>query len=104
MPDSSSNALAMTACLSAEPAAKPSLVLDGRLRQPVSPTLVATYTFVNPVVAVLLGWAVLGERLGGTMIVDAFLVIGSVIGLLWPGQAAKQATSAPHGVHGMVRR
>jgi drug/metabolite transporter (DMT)-like permease len=70
----------------------------------VSPTLVATYTFVNPVVAVLLGWAVLGERFGGMMAIGAVLVIGSVIGLLWPGQVAKQATSAPHGVHGMVRR
>jgi drug/metabolite transporter (DMT)-like permease len=64
----------------------------------VSPTLVATYTFVNPVVAVLLGWAVLGERFGGMMAIGAVLVIGSVIGLLWPGQIAKQATSAPHGV------
>jgi drug/metabolite transporter (DMT)-like permease len=70
----------------------------------VSPTLVATYTFVNPVVAVLLGWAVLGERFGGMMAIGAVLVIGSVIRLLWPGQVAKQATSAPHGVHGMVRR
>jgi drug/metabolite transporter (DMT)-like permease len=70
----------------------------------VSPTLVATYTFVNPVVAVLLGWAVLGERLGGMMVIGAALVIGSVIGLLWSGQAAKQATSAPHGARGVVRR
>ena len=70
----------------------------------VSPTLVATYTFVNPVVAVLLGWAVLGERFGGMMVVGAVLVIGSVIGLLWPGQAAEQVTSAPHGAPGMVRR
>jgi drug/metabolite transporter (DMT)-like permease len=54
----------------------------------VSPTLVATYTFVNPVVAVLLGWAVLGERFGGMMAIGAVLVIGSVIGLLWPGQIA----------------
>jgi drug/metabolite transporter (DMT)-like permease len=37
----------------------------------VSPTLVATYTFVNPVVAVLLGWAVLGERFGGMMAIGA---------------------------------
>jgi drug/metabolite transporter (DMT)-like permease len=48
----------------------------------VSPTLVATYTFVNPIIAVALGWAVLGERLNGTMALGALLVIGSVIGLL----------------------
>ncbi len=52
------------------------------LLKQVSPTLVATYTFVNPIIAVLLGWAVLGERLNGVMAVGAVLVIGSVVGLL----------------------
>ncbi|WP_258589577.1 EamA family transporter [Mesorhizobium sp. AR02] len=32
------------------------------LLKKVSPTLVATYTFVNPVIAVLLGWAFLEEN------------------------------------------
>jgi drug/metabolite transporter (DMT)-like permease len=48
----------------------------------VSPTLVATYTFVNPIIAVALGWAVLGERLSGAMALGAVLVIGCVVGLL----------------------
>jgi drug/metabolite transporter (DMT)-like permease len=48
----------------------------------VSPTLVATYTFVNPVIAVLLGWAFLGETPTLWMLVGAVLIIASVAGLL----------------------
>lgn len=59
----------------------------------VSPTLVATYTFVNPIIAVLLGWWVLGEQPTAWMIVGAALVVGSVAGLLLfnsPYQRPKQ--------------
>jgi drug/metabolite transporter (DMT)-like permease len=48
----------------------------------LSPTLVSTYTFVNPVVAVLLGWLVLGEHPTARMLVGAALVVTSVAGLL----------------------
>jgi drug/metabolite transporter (DMT)-like permease len=41
--------------------------------------LVATYTFVNPIIAVALGWALLGERLSPWMLVGVVLVIGSVV-------------------------
>lgn len=44
-----------------------------------SPTLVATHTYVNPIVAVFLGWALAGEALSGRTIVAATLVIVSVI-------------------------
>jgi drug/metabolite transporter (DMT)-like permease len=40
--------------------------------------LVATYTFVNPAIAVVLGWAVLGERPGESTLVGMALIIGSV--------------------------
>jgi drug/metabolite transporter (DMT)-like permease len=50
----------------------------------VRPTLVATYAFVNPVVAVLLGWALAGERLppealtaGGVVVVAVALVVAA---------------------------
>jgi drug/metabolite transporter (DMT)-like permease len=48
----------------------------------VSPTRVATYTFVNPVIAVLLGWAFLGETPTLWMLMGAILIIASVAGLL----------------------
>jgi drug/metabolite transporter (DMT)-like permease len=48
----------------------------------VSETLVATYTFVNPVIAVLAGWIVLGERLTMSVLLGGLLVIASIIGVL----------------------
>jgi drug/metabolite transporter (DMT)-like permease len=48
----------------------------------VPAALVATYTFVNPLIALLLGWAVLGEQLGMAMASGAALVTASVVGLL----------------------
>jgi drug/metabolite transporter (DMT)-like permease len=41
--------------------------------------LVTTYTFVNPIIAVGLGWAVLGEPLTLQMLAGFTLVVGSVI-------------------------
>jgi drug/metabolite transporter (DMT)-like permease len=52
------------------------------LLERVSPTLVATYTFVNPVIAVLLGWAVLGETFALTTLAGGGLVVISIIALL----------------------
>jgi drug/metabolite transporter (DMT)-like permease len=41
--------------------------------------LVATYTFVNPIIAVILGWRFLGERPTPQMLVGTVLVVGSVV-------------------------
>lgn len=49
-----------------------------------SPALVGTYAFVNPVVAVLLGWAVLGEGLTARTALAAGLVVLGVLILVWP--------------------
>lgn len=57
------------------------------LLRKVTPTLVATYTFVNPIIAVLLGWAFLGEVPSMWMATGALLVILSVSGLLFTGSA-----------------
>jgi drug/metabolite transporter (DMT)-like permease len=54
-------------------------------RMPAS--LVATYTFVNPVIALLLGWSVLKEQLTVRTAIGAALVIGSIVTL--------QLTKAP---------
>ncbi len=43
-----------------------------------SPTLVSTYAFVNPVVAMLLGWAFAGESLAPMTLAAAVLVVGAV--------------------------
>jgi len=44
----------------------------------VTPTRVATYAFVNPAVAVLLGWAVAGESLSSGTLLATAVIIGAV--------------------------
>jgi drug/metabolite transporter (DMT)-like permease len=44
-----------------------------------TPARVATYAYVNPLVAVVLGWAVLGEPLTSRLLVAALFVVGSVV-------------------------
>jgi drug/metabolite transporter (DMT)-like permease len=44
-----------------------------------SPTSVSTYAYVNPVVAVLLGWALAGEELTLRMMVAAAIIVASVV-------------------------
>lgn len=43
-----------------------------------APSAVATYAFVNPVVAIGLGWALAGEPIGWNTVVAAALIIGAV--------------------------
>ena len=52
------------------------------LLENVATSLVSTYTFVNPVIAVLLGTIVLGEPFSRMMLLGAGLVIVSVI-IIW---------------------
>lgn len=40
---------------------------------------VATYTYVNPIVALLLGWLLLNEPVDGYMLAGAAIIIGSVV-------------------------
>jgi drug/metabolite transporter (DMT)-like permease len=44
----------------------------------VAPTRVATYAFVNPVVAVFLGWALAGEPLTATTVVATAVIVAAV--------------------------
>jgi drug/metabolite transporter (DMT)-like permease len=39
---------------------------------------VTTYAYVNPVVAIFLGWALLSEKITGTIVIGATLIIASV--------------------------
>jgi drug/metabolite transporter (DMT)-like permease len=43
-----------------------------------TPAKVSTYAYVNPVVAVILGWAVLGEPLNSRIFVAASIIVGAV--------------------------
>lgn len=50
----------------------------GWLSKKASPTLVATYTFVNPIVAIILGWLLASEPLQPIMILAAAIIIAAV--------------------------
>ena len=66
---------------------------------------VATYAFVNPVIAVFLGWAIAGEQLnshvffaGGFIVLAVVLIISSQSRLGTPGQpGADRDSRAPRG-------
>ena len=44
-----------------------------------SATIVGTYAYVNPVIAVLLGWLLLSEPISGRMVVAMALILGAVL-------------------------
>lgn len=43
------------------------------------PSMVSTYAYVNPMIAVILGWLIAGETLTGHILIGAGLVIASVV-------------------------
>jgi drug/metabolite transporter (DMT)-like permease len=57
-----------------------------------SPTLVATHTYVNPIVAVLLGWLFAGEAVTLNVLLSTAMVIGAVM-LVDRGMARLQQSS-----------
>jgi drug/metabolite transporter (DMT)-like permease len=54
---------------------------------------VATYAYVNPLVAVLLGWAILGEQLTTATLAGAGLVVASVAAIVTREAAKVPATA-----------
>jgi drug/metabolite transporter (DMT)-like permease len=65
------------------------------LLQHIAPTLVATHTFVNPVVAVLLGWLLAGEALTLRLVMATIAILGAIV-LIQKGdrQNGKRADAA----------
>ncbi len=49
------------------------------LLEKVSPAIVGTYTYVNPLVAVFLGWSILGETISSRQLVALAIVLTGVI-------------------------
>lgn len=43
------------------------------------PSIVATYAYINPVIAVFLGWLIAGETFSAQMLVGAGIIVGSVV-------------------------
>jgi drug/metabolite transporter (DMT)-like permease len=59
----------------------------------VTPARAATYAYVNPVVAVFLGWLIAGEPLTRQMMLAAAVIIGSVILITTFGREHTQPTT-----------
>ena len=57
------------------------------------PSMVATYAYVNPVIAVLLGWLIAGESMTGQMLIGAGIVVGSVVLITSQNSEDKEAES-----------
>ncbi|HEU5217913.1 MAG TPA: EamA family transporter, partial [Gemmatimonadales bacterium] len=60
-----------------------------------SATVVGTYAYVNPVVAVLLGWMLLHEELSARKLVAMMIILGAVVWIQRSVSPARvQATAA----------
>jgi drug/metabolite transporter (DMT)-like permease len=69
-------------------------------------TLVATYAFVNPVVAVMLGWLLLGESVGPRELVAGSIIVAAVALIVIGTARAPDQGAAEHGrqpVHALRR-
>jgi drug/metabolite transporter (DMT)-like permease len=64
------------------------------LLQVTTPAVVGTYSFVNPVVALTLAWAVGDEAFSGRTILAAAIVLGAVF-LIWRSSTVKPKVDRP---------
>ena len=60
-----------------------------------SATVVGTYAYVNPVVAVLLGWLVLHEPITGRMLAAMALILGAVVWIQLAARPVHARAAAP---------
>ena len=66
----------------------------------VSPARASTYAFVNPVIAVLLGWAIAGEPITTSTMIAAVLIIGAVTAIVLNTSGEKKTADAKEGTRG----
>ena len=65
-----------------------------------TPSRVATYAYVNPIVAVLLGWALADEPLTPRVFLAAAVIIGAVVLIIRYG--GEERAAAPRGEGSLV--
>ena len=61
----------------------------------LAPVAVSSLGLLSPLVAVLLGWALLGQSITGVALLGLIAVLGSILAVQWAA-AAKPAVVAPH--------
>jgi drug/metabolite transporter (DMT)-like permease len=62
-----------------------------------TPAKVSTYAFVNPIVAVLLGWGLGGEPLTRRMLIASVVIVGAVAIITTAAERARPARREPGG-------
>jgi drug/metabolite transporter (DMT)-like permease len=75
----------------------------GWLLRNASTPLVSTYAYVNPAVAVFLGWALVGEHVGGREIAAGLVVLASVAMLMLAREARAATPATPESQPGYIR-
>jgi drug/metabolite transporter (DMT)-like permease len=67
-------------------------------------SLVSTYAYVNPVVAVFLGWLILSEQITATMVAGAALIVATVALVIWKeSRTAREVPAASAAVPAVAR-
>ncbi|MGE0159315.1 MAG: EamA family transporter [Gemmatimonadales bacterium] len=61
-----------------------------------TPARVGTYAYVNPVIALLLGWALAGEAIGFRSALAATVIVGSVVVIVSEAKSASERAGPRH--------
>jgi drug/metabolite transporter (DMT)-like permease len=56
------------------------------LARHATPAQTGTYSYVNPALAAVAGYVVLGERMSGLQLVGAVVILAGVLLINWPGR------------------
>jgi drug/metabolite transporter (DMT)-like permease len=75
----------------------------GWLLKNASTRLLSTYAYVNPAVAVLLGWAFVGERIGGREIAAGLVILSSVALIAFAREPREQPEPTPDSLPFHIR-
>jgi hypothetical protein len=70
----------------------------------VSPSRASTYAYVNPLVAVVLGWALAGEALDARVALSAVVIVGAVAMIIAASREAEKARAPPRRTRRRSRR
>jgi drug/metabolite transporter (DMT)-like permease len=62
------------------------------LLRSTTPARASTYAYVNPIIAVLLGWLVADEPLSGRILLASVLIVAAVAAITWLGTRASTKT------------
>src|SRR4051812_41394870 len=76
----------------------------GWLVQHAPTPLVSTYAYVNPAVAVFLGWAFVGEHVGGREVAAGLVILASVGMLLMAREAPDEVPATPESMPEYIGR